>query len=178
MAETLSIIELGHPVLRQMAEPVQTPDAPHIQTLIENLIQTLQASNGVGIAAPQVEQSYQLLVIASHPNPRYPDAPEMEPLPLINPTLIAHSSEQVKGWEGCLSIPGFRARVPRFQSVEVEFCDRTGKLQRRVFTDFVARIFQHEFDHLIGQMFVDRIESTLDLVTEAEFQKRFPATQP
>ncbi len=176
MAETLPIIQLGHPVLREVAAAIANPDSPEIQTLIDSLIQTLQASHGVGIAAPQVGQSCQLLIIASHPNPRYPDAPEMEPLPLINPHIISHSSEQAKGWEGCLSIPGLRALVPRFREVEVEFCDRTGKLQRRVFTDFVARIFQHEFDHLTGQVFVDRIESTLDLVTEAEFQSRFQIT--
>lgn len=184
MAEPLAILQLGHPLLRQVAAPILDPEAPEIQQLINRLVQTLQASHGVGIAAPQVAESCQLLVVASHPNPRYPQAPEMEPLPMINPKIVAHNDEQVMGWEGCLSVPGLRGLVPRYTEVEVEFCDgrrppfghRNGQVKRQVFQDFVARIFQHEFDHLTGKVFVDRLVSWQDLVTEQSFATGLTAT--
>jgi peptide deformylase len=95
----------------------------------------------------------------------------MEPTAMINPKIIAHSTEIVKGWEGCLSIPGIRGFVPRSQAIEVEYTDRNGKLQKQEFTDFVARIFQHEYDHLDGIVFLDKLESTLDIMTEKVYQK-------
>lgn len=175
MAEVLTIAQLGDPLLRQIAEPIAAVHELWVQLLIENLLSTLHASNGVGIAAPQVSCSHQLLIVASRPNPRYPQAPAMPPTVMINPRLICHSEERVKDWEGCLSIPGIRGLVPRYREIEVEYLDRTGQLQRQVFTDFVARIFQHEFDHLAGLVFLDRVESTHELITEAEYQKRLMA---
>lgn len=91
---------------------------------------------------------------------------------MINPRIIARSSELVKGWEGCLSIPGIRGLVPRSQVIEVEYTSRDGQLHRQELTDFVARIFQHEYDHLDGIVFLDRVESTQDLMTEQEYQQR------
>ncbi|MBW4685169.1 MAG: peptide deformylase [Komarekiella atlantica HA4396-MV6] len=172
MAELVPIIQLGNPILRQKAVGVDNIQDEHIQKLIEDLIATVAKANGVGIAAPQVAESYRLLIVASRPNPRYPNAPEMEPTAMINPRIIAHSPEIVKGWEGCLSVPGIRGLIPRYQAIEVEYTDRNGKLQKQEFTDFVARIFQHEYDHLDGVVFVDRLESTLDMLTEQEYQQR------
>lgn len=91
---------------------------------------------------------------------------------MINPQIIAHSPEIVKGWEGCLSIPGIRGLVPRHQAIEVEYTSREGQLQRQELTDFVARIVQHEYDHLDGVVFLDRVEITRDLMTEQEYQQR------
>ena len=91
---------------------------------------------------------------------------------MINPKLTAHSTEVIKGWEGCLSIPGIRGLVPRYQTIEVEYINRDGKAQKQELTDFVARIFQHEHDHLDGIVFLDRLESTQDIITEQEYQKR------
>ncbi len=176
MAEILDIIELGHPILREKARSIDYIQDDRIQTLIDNLLATVQKANGVGIAAPQVAQSYQLMIVASRPNLRYPNAPMMEPTPIVNPRILAHSDETVKGWEGCLSIPGIRGNVPRYQAIEIEFLDRFGKLQKMEMTDFVARIFQHEFDHFNGIMFLDRVESNHDLVTEKEYQKRLVST--
>lgn len=173
MVDTLNIIELGHPILRQTASAIANIQDDRIQTLIDQLLVTVKQSNGVGIAAPQVAQSSQLMIVASRPNPRYPDAPEMEPTPMINPQILSHSTEMVKGWEGCLSIPGIRGQVPRYQAIEIEYCDRNGNLQKRQLTDFVARIFQHEYDHFNGIVFLDRVESTRDLLTENEYQKLF-----
>lgn len=171
-----SIVQLGNPVLRQTAQPILEVSDPQVQQLIDALIATVVTANGVGIAAPQVGQSCRLLIVASQPNRRYPHAPSMAPTALINPRLIAHSDDQVKGWEGCLSIPGMRGLVPRYRAVEVEYTDRTGTVQRQVWTDFVARIFQHEFDHLEGQVFLDRVAQTTDLMTEAEYQARVMAS--
>ena len=160
----LDIAKVGDPILRQSAQLVTDLSDDKLQQLIDALLTTSINANGVGIAAPQVSQSYRLFVVCSHPNPRYPEAPFMEPTVMINPRLISHSEDTVKGWEGCLSVPGIRGWVPRYQAIAVEYLDRHGKLHHQEFTDFVARIFQHELDHLNGILFIDRIENQEDLV--------------
>jgi peptide deformylase len=171
MTDILPIIQLGNPILRQTAEPIADLTDELLQKLIDDLIATAASSNGVGIAAPQVARSYRLLVVASRPTPRYPHAPTMEPTAMLNPKIVARSAELVKDWEGCLSVPGIRGLVPRHRAIEVEYSDRQGELQRQELTDFVARIFQHEYDHLDGMVFLDRVESTQELMTEQEYQK-------
>lgn len=172
MTESLQIAQVGNPILRQQAHLVNNVREEHLQQLIDALLITASASNGVGIAAPQVSASYRLFIVASRPNARYPNAPLMEPTAMINPQIITHSTDIVKGWEGCLSIPGIRGLVPRFQAIEVEYTTRDGQLHRQELTDFVARIFQHEYDHLDGIIFLDRVESTQDLMSEQEYQQR------
>ena len=172
MTESLQIAQLGNPILRQQAQLVDNVRDERIQKLIDALTVTAAASNGVGIAAPQVSESYRLFIVASRPNARYPNAPLMEPTAMINPQIIAHSTERVKGWEGCLSLPGIRGLVPRYQAIEVEYITRDGQLHQQELTDFVARIFQHEYDHLDGIVFLDRVESTHDLMSEQEYQQR------
>ena len=172
MPEVLTVSQLGDPALRQIAQPIYNIEADWAQTLIDRLMETLVRSNGVGIAAPQVAEAYRLLIVASRPNPRYPNAPEMEPTVMINPRLVNHSSEVVKDWEGCLSVPGIRGLVPRYRAIEIEYTDRQGKLQHQQLSDFVARIFQHEFDHLNGMVFLDRLESVQDIITDQEYLKR------
>ncbi|CCQ59830.1 Peptide deformylase [Crocosphaera watsonii WH 0401] len=137
-----------------------------LQQLMDTLLTTARDANGVGIAAPQVSQSYRLFVVCSHPNPRYPDAPMMDPTIMINPRIISHNDEIVKGWEGCLSVPGVRGLVPRYKVITVEYLDRYGKLQQQKLKDFVARIFQHELDHLNGILFIDRVDKSEDLVDQ------------
>ncbi|MBV6624746.1 MAG: peptide deformylase [Rivularia sp. (in: Bacteria)] len=170
MPKKLSIIELGNPILRQKAESVANIQEQSIQKLIDDLLITVMDANGVGIAAPQVAQSYRVFIVASRPNLRYPNAPLMEPTAMINPRIIDCSDEMVKGWEGCLSIPGIRGLVPRYRSIKVEYTDRYGNLIHQELTEFVARIFQHEYDHFEGLVFLDRVESTLDIATEQEYQ--------
>ena len=170
MPKLLQIAQLGHPVIRQKAAIVTNLTTKEIQALIDDLILTVKDVDGVGIAAPQVYESKRLFILASHPNPRYPQAPKMSPMAVINPKIISHSDKTEKDWEGCLSIPGIRTLIPRWQSIEVEFTDRQGKLVQQEFTDFVARIFQHEFDHLDGLVFLDRVETTKDIITEKEYQ--------
>lgn len=170
------IIQLGNPILREKAAEIENIQDEQIQKLIEDLLATVADSNGVGIAAPQIAEQKRLFIVASRPNPRYPNAPEMQPTAMINPKITAHSNEIVKGWEGCLSIPGIRGLVPRYQAIEVEYTDRRGKLQKQELTDFVARIFQHEYDHFEGIVFLDRVESTFDIMTEQEYQQRIVST--
>ncbi|MGF1538541.1 MAG: peptide deformylase [Elainellaceae cyanobacterium] len=162
-------VQLGNPILRQVAQCVQCVDKPEIQALIDKMLDVLQQSNGVGIASPQLGVSRRILVVASHPNPRYPYAPMMAPTPMINPELISYQGTPEKDWEGCLSVPDQRGLVPRYPTIEVSYCDRQGQPQRQTLVGFVARIFQHELDHLNGKVFLDRVEGPEDLFTEAEF---------
>ena len=168
----LDIAKLGNPVLRNIAKPVKDITEPQISRLIDSLIATAVAHNGVGIAAPQVSQSFRLFIVASRPNIRYPNAPKMQPTAMINPKIVSYSVEKVKDWEGCLSVPGLRGLVPRNQAIEVEYLTREGVLEKKVLTDFIARIFQHELDHLDGILFLDRLESKEDLYSEAEYLKQ------
>jgi peptide deformylase len=177
MTEILQISQLGNPVLRRPALPVERVSDWRIQKLIDDLIATAGIANGVGIAAPQVAESHRLFIVASRPSARYPFAPVMEPTAMINPHIIAHSTEVVKDWEGCLSVPGIRGLVPRYKGIEVEYTSRDGKGCRQVLTDFVARIFQHEYDHLDGIVFLDRVGSSEDLMTEQEYQQRIVQKQ-
>ena len=172
ITESLQIAQLGNPILRQQAQLIDNIQDEWLQQLIDDLLATATASNAVGIAAPQVSQSYRLFIVASRPNPRYPNAPLMEPTAMINPKIIAYSTEIVKGWEGCLSIPGIRGLVPRYQAIEVEYTTRDGKLYKQELKDFVARIFQHEYDHLNGIVFLDRVETTKAMMSELEYQQR------
>ncbi len=171
MTNLLPISQIGAAVLRQQAQPIDLPLTPDIQTLIDGLLQTADAANGVGIAAPQVAHSCCLIIVASRPSPRYPQAPTMEPTAMINPQIIDRSPEEVMGWEGCLSVAGQRGMVARSRWVDVLYVDRNGQLHQERLTDFVARIFQHEYDHLEGILFIDRIADPANLISEEEYQK-------
>lgn len=165
------IAQLGQPVLRKTAGKVADPASPAVQALIEDMLVTVAEANGVGIAAPQVYEPFSLFIVASRPSPRYPDTPQMEPTAMINPEIVWMSDDTEKGWEGCLSIPGLRGLVPRRRRIGVRYLTRSGEMREDEYSDFLARVFQHEFDHLQGMVFVDRVESTRDLVTEKEYQR-------
>ncbi len=170
MTDTLTIAQLGNSVLRQTAQPIGQKIVSFHQ-LIDKMLDVLKAHNGVGLAAPQISESVRLLIVASAPNARYPDAPMMEPTAMIDPTIVDRSDNKVKDWEGCLSIPGIRGWVPRYQFIDVEYTDRQGTSQKTRLNDFVARIFQHELDHLDGIVFLDRLESNRDIITDYEYLK-------
>jgi peptide deformylase len=154
---SLSLRLVGDPLLRQRAAPVGDLQDPSLQTLTADLLQTCESANGVGIAAPQVGKSLQVVIVASRPNPRYPDAPWMESLVMINPVLGDRSEALQLGEEGCLSVPGQRGLIWRHQAVEVQYLDAHGSSQRRWFDGFPARIVQHELDHLTGRLFIDQL---------------------
>ena len=164
-----SIIHHGNPVLAQIAKPMALPITPDTHTLIDELMNIMLEANGVGIAAPQIGYSTQVMIIASRPNLRYPDAPLMEPLAMINPTILWHSKQNVLGWEGCLSVPGLRGEVARADEVKVRFIDIHGSQQESHYRGFVARIIQHEFDHLMGKVFLDRVKSPNAIISEETY---------
>lgn len=163
------IAQLGHPVLRDNASALVDFSDPGLPVLADDLLATLRASGGVGIAAPQVYISSRVVVVASRPNSRYPQAPEMEPLVLVNPELLWASEDWESGWEGCLSIPGIRGLVPRSCRVGIAYQTLAGVRVEAELEGFPARIFQHEIDHLNGLFFPDRVTSNRDLVTEQEY---------
>jgi peptide deformylase len=167
------IRELGDACLRLTAAPVNDVNSQAAQEIIRDLFDTMNHSNGVGIAAPQIGESLRIFIVASRPNERYPHAPVMEPKVVVNPEIISVSDTTEKGWEGCLSIPGIRGLVPRPTHIRVRYTDlQTGEQIETELRDFVARVWLHEYDHLEGIVFLDRLESTRDIITTRELQRR------
>jgi len=164
------IAQLGHPVLRKIAEPVAEIN-DSVQQLIDDLFATSEAANGAGIAAPQVHVSSRVFILSIKPSPRYPEAPELEPTAVINPEILWASDTLEKDWEGCLSVPGIRGRVPRPDAIRVRYLTRDGEIEEREFTGFAARVFLHENDHLEGMTWLDHVEDNRDIVSEQEFMK-------
>jgi peptide deformylase len=171
MALIRQIAQLGHAVLREPAKPVELPASEKLRALVDDMMATMLDAEGVGIAAPQVYEGASVFIVASRPNARYPDAPSMEPEIVLNPEIVERSDEMVKGWEGCLSIPGIRGNVPRHRRIRVRYRSLDGSEVDREFEGFVARVFQHEDDHLRGLVFLDRLETSRDIVTEKEFRR-------
>ncbi len=173
----VDVAELGNPILQAQAQKVVSfvggrRESEELQHTIEQMREVMQVRNGVGIAAPQIGISQQILIIASRPNERYPEAPLIEPVVMINPVINTVSSYTEKGWEGCLSVPGIRGFVSRAVQVNVGFVDINGTPQCWELEGFLARIFLHEYDHLIGLTFLDRVDSVADLISENELAKR------
>ena len=129
MARIFQIAQLGHPVLRQVAEPVQEIDSA-VRELVEDLFATSREANGAGIAAPQIHVSRRVFILSIRPSPRYPNAPTVEPTAVINPEILWVSDEREKDWEGCLSIPGIRGRVPRPTAIRVSYQGLDGESHR------------------------------------------------
>jgi len=170
MSNILQIAQLGNPVLREVAQPVELLADHTVQELIDDLIATMGVGN-LGIAAPQVNHSLQVMIIACKPTQNYPDAPIREPFAVINPVLLSTHGDTFFEWEGCLSIPGFRGHVPRPFGITLQYLRRDGEEVTETVEGFLARVIQHEYDHLHGRVYLDRLESMLDLVTEQEFQR-------
>ncbi len=171
--EAYSIAQLGNPVLRQRSVEVENILADECQQLITRMLLAVSEAGGVGIAAPQIHRSERIFIMCSKPNNRYPDAPLMSPTAIINPEILECSLEKEKDWEGCLSVPSLRGLVPRHKKIKVRYFDLHGKEQLEELTGFIARIFQHELDHLNGLTFIDQLESVKDLISENEWHKQF-----
>jgi|HubBroStandDraft_3_1064219.scaffolds.fasta_scaffold01896_3 peptide deformylase len=174
----LPIVRLGHPALRTPAQaiaPERVAD-PETQRLVEDLVETMRAASGVGLAAPQVGEGVQLFVYEA---PGQPDTPGREtPILLqvvINPMITPQGGELVYEWEGCLSIPDLRGLVPRHPAVRVRGLDRRGQPLDFTAAGFEARIVQHEFDHLNGIVFLDRMRDLKALAFAAEWERYLSA---
>lgn len=163
--------QLGDPILRQQAVKIDNIQSNGTKKIIKMMMAALLNSKGVGLAAPQMFESVRIVIIASKPSKRYPLAPEMSPVVMINPSFEPLSKNIHKDWEGCLSIPSVRAMVPRYRQIKISFYDQKGEAQELITEDFIARVFQHEYDHLNGLVYLDRVEDNKDIISELEFQK-------
>ncbi|MGE3707909.1 MAG: peptide deformylase [Vicinamibacterales bacterium] len=164
----LKVARMGHPVLRAKARTLSPTDirTPEIQKLIDDMIETMVEYHGVGLAAPQIHESVRLFVAdLAH------DDQEGEPLAIINPEITVVGSDTVEDWEGCLSIPDIRGRVPRAREIKVRALDREGgRIELRA-QNFGARVIQHETDHLDGILFFDRMRGFESLTFLDEYSR-------
>ena len=168
----LKVARMGHPVLRAKARTIDKAElkSTALQQFIDDLVDTMFEYSGVGLAAPQVHEAVRVFVAMLDADGR----DEGDATILINPELLVIGDQTVEGWEGCLSIPDIRGRVPRAQHVKVSALDRTGKRFELDLTDFPARVVQHENDHLDGVLFFDRMRS-LETLTYLEEYSRYHA---
>ncbi len=157
------VLLMGHPILRQVAAPVERYGTRELEALGEDMLDTMRALNGAGIAAPQIGVSLRVVLFEVARNPRYPDA---EPVPrtfLVNPVLEPLGEEREDGWEGCLSVPGLRGLVPRYRHLRYRGYDLHGLPIDRTVSGFHARVVQHEVDHLDGILYPMRIPDLRNL---------------
>ena len=152
------ILRMGDPVLRQIAAPIETFDTPELHELIADMFETMEDSDGAGLAAIQIGELVRVVVFGVEENPRYPDAPGVPTTVLINPIITPLSDAIDDGWEGCLSVPGMRGVVPRYTQIRYTGFDQFGNPIEREAEDFHARVVQHECDHLDGILYPERIE--------------------
>ncbi|WP_406696927.1 peptide deformylase [Singulisphaera sp. Ch08] len=159
------IVQLGDPVLKAKVRSLAPEEiaSESIQTLVRDMLETLEHSGGVGLAAPQVGVSVGLILAGSFPTEHSPDRPEVEVTALVNPRIIWSSAETESAWEGCLSFLDYRVRVVRSLSIHVEYLALDGTPTRVEATGFFARVLQHEIDHLEGILTLDRAESADDI---------------
>jgi peptide deformylase len=171
----LKVAHMGHPVLRARARPLAAAEFAHpaLQNLIDDMLDTMAEYHGVGLAAPQVHEGLRLFVAVLEtvkPEPGT-DAPDPEPVAIINPEITTIGSETVEDWEGCLSIPDIRGRVPRAREIRLRGFDREGARLDMTLRDFAARVAQHETDHLDGVLFFDRMRTFESLTFLDEYSR-------
>lgn len=159
-----TILKMGDPRLLRVAQPVRAFDTEALHGLVYNLIDTMRAANGAGLAAPQIGVDLQVVVFGSEAaNPRYPDRPLVPRTVLVNPVVTPLTDEQEEDWEGCLSVPGLRGKVPRWQRIRYSGFDPFGDPIEREAEGFHARVVQHECDHLIGKLYPMRMTDLTQL---------------
>jgi peptide deformylase len=166
----IPVVAIGHPVLRKKAAEI-SPDYPGLQELIEQMFETMYASKGVGLAAPQVNRSIRLFIVDARPyaeeDPGVKDFKKV----FINPRIISETGDLWVFNEGCLSVPGINEDVSRYSDVELEYLDEEFRPHREVFKGIAGRIIQHEYDHLEGIMFVDRLSSLKKTLLKGKVNK-------
>ena len=152
------ILKMGDPRLLRVAQTVTAFDTDELHLLITDLLDTMRAADGAGLAAPQIGVDLQVVIFGSGSvNPRYPQAPVVPRTVLINPVITPLGSDEVEDWEGCLSVPGLRGKVPRFARIRYTGFDQFGDPIYRTVEGFHARVVQHECDHLIGTLYPMRM---------------------
>ena len=157
------ILKMGDARLLRVAQPVQQFNTRELATLVADMQDTMVAANGAGLAAPQIGVDLQLVVFGFQQNERYPDAPPVPMTVLINPQISPLGEEVVDGWEGCLSVPGLRGKVPRWARIRYTGFDLQGRAIDREVDGFHARVVQHECDHLIGRLYPTRMTDLTQL---------------
>ncbi len=169
----LKVARLGHPVLRKVTADFSRRElqSSAMQKFIDDMIETMKEYDGVGLAADQVHVSKQVAVLEVADNPRYPSKPQVPLTVLVNPRITPLSEELEEDWEGCLSIPDLRGQVPRYKHIRVEAWDRNGEKLDFTADDFHARVIQHEFDHLNGHVYLDRMRDMKTLAFLQEFAR-------
>jgi peptide deformylase len=168
------IVRMGHPVLRRPADPLDETEifSEEIKRLIADMIDTLHDYGGIGLAAPQVGEPVRLAIIEiPEDGSRYGDVPGMTLSVFINPMITVLADETHGFWEGCLSVPGLRGFVERPQHIRVDYVDLDGNRNSLELEGFLATVFQHEFDHLNGKLYSDRLSDTRLLAFEEEFMR-------
>ena len=152
------VIKMGHPVLLSRANEVENFNTPELDSLIIDMKDTMEALNGAGLAAPQINISLRIIIFGVSENPRYPDVETVPETVLINPEIAIIGTERDSAWEGCLSVPHMRGLVPRYTSIKYRGYDSQGNVIEREAHGFHARVVQHEVDHLDGVLYPSRIE--------------------
>ena len=152
------ILKMGDARLLRVAQPVTAFDSDALHLLITDLLDTMRAANGAGLAAPQIGVDLQVVIFGSHErNPRYPDRPVVPPTVLVNPVITPLGEATEDDWEGCLSVPGMRGVVPRWDKILYQGWDAQGQALSREVSGFHARVVQHECDHLVGKLYPMRV---------------------
>lgn len=171
----LKVAQLGNPVLRRVcsAVPLETIQSAEFQQLVDNMIETMREYSGVGLAAAQVHRDVRVFVMEVASNRRYPGRSDFPLTIVVNPEVSVEGDANEDGWEGCLSIPGLRGQVRRFQAITLSAQDRNGHFFKLPLSGFPARIVQHEVDHLDGRVFLDRMDDFSKLAFEVEYQRFF-----
>ena len=170
------ILKMGYPRLLRVAQPVTEFDSDALHLLISDMLDTVHAANGAGLAAPQIGVDLQLVIFGTLArNPRYPDRPLVPPTVLINPVITPIGSAEENDWEGCLSVPGLRGEVPRWSHIRYNGFDQYGDPIDRTVDGFHARVVQHECDHLIGKLYPMRMR---DFTQFGYTEVLFPGTAP
>ena len=165
------ILKMGNPLLREVAEDFSVEEIKNSETqlLLEDMWHSLAAAGGIGLAAPQIGISKQLAVIKlTEESDRYPDMEDSEAFIIFNPKITVLDKTEQGFWEGCLSVPGLRGFVERPRKIRVDFLDENAKPRSIEVEDFLATVFQHEWDHLVGKLYVDRIKDITTLMFEDE----------
>ena len=167
------IITAGHPTLRERARDLSAAElaAPETQALIDDMIDTMRAASGAGLAANQIDRLERIAVIEVGENPRYPYKPKIPLTVIVNPEIEPVDDEIFAVNEGCLSVPGIRGEVPRHVSIRVRYLDRYGNSHEEVRRGLTAGTFQHEVDHLNGILFLDRVSDPRTFMTWEEFER-------